>query len=122
MKSFDVLGVKVVVDPEADEQEALMLAEQFIRERYARPLCIHYSEHTPGQHHIGFVPPDKVHSAAAMNLPHAEIPLPTGTGILYGFYGFPMDELTEDDIDTARLFWTSSVYIGLWDGELYIDD
>ena len=120
MKSFDVLGVRVIVDPEADEQEALALAEQYIRERYARPLGIHRSEHTPRQHHISFVPPDK--RAAALKLPHTEIPLPEGTGILCGFYGFRTDELTDDDIETALLFWTSSVYIGLWDGELYIDD
>ena len=122
MKSFDVLGVRVVVDPEADEQKVLALAEQYVRARYARPLCVYHSEQTPGLHHIGFVPWDRIRSAAANQLPHTDIPLPAGTGILYGFYGFRMDELTDDDIETALLFWTSSIYIGLWDGELYIDD
>ncbi|MBQ1445772.1 MAG: hypothetical protein IIZ14_00825 [Solobacterium sp.] len=122
MKSFDVLGVQVVVDPEADEQEALLLAERFIRERYARPLRICLSERTPGRHQIGFMPPDSVRSAAVSGLPYKEIPLPAGKGLLYGLYGFRMAELTDEDLETAVLFWTSSVYIGLWDGELYIDD
>lgn len=123
MKTIDILGVKTIISPEAAHlPEAVELAERYIRERYARPMRISFSEHPPGQHHIDFMSPANIRSAAEHHLPHIEIPLPAGNGSMYGFYGFPMDEITDDDIETAMLWWTSSIYVDLWDGELYIDD
>ena len=126
MKTFELHGVEVRLDPEIREgrtEEALDEAEYYIRWRFARPQRVSFDERDPSLHRIDFAGIRQSRIAARDRVPYRDFSISDLTCRIYGFYGFDPANMTSEDIEEAMRNWTEPVYVSIApDGMLWIDD
>ncbi len=80
-------------------------------DRYSRYGTIHKKLTDPAIHQMSFASADQ-QKILTMNNPHKTIDLSGHTVYLFPLYGMTVDEITPDDIETARqILWQRPMYV-----------
>ena len=126
MNRYHLHGIEVILTPAVSErrtEEALDLAEEFIRWRFARPVRISTDGRDGTLHRVGLMSPHDARRASQDALPARKVSRGGLTGEIFGMYGFDVNDMTAEDLADAVSLWTEPVCIDVdQDGMLYVTD
>lgn len=122
--TYQLRGITVMPEEGlARSAETDRLAGLWIDERLTRGIKVRPSGRNSSRHSINFLNIDEVRTVERHPVPFIPVTLPDRTGRLYPMYGLRLQDVTDEDIRMAVLFWTESVFIARdEDGVLYISD
>ena len=122
--TYQMHGITVMLEEGLERSEETdRIAGLWIDEQLSRGIKVRPSGRNRSLHSLGFLNIDEVRTVERDPVPFLPVPLPDGTGRLYPMYGLRLQDITDDDIRMAVLFWTESVFIARdEDGELYVSD
>lgn len=122
--TYQMHGITVMLEEGLERSEETdRIAGLWIDEQLSRGIKVRSSGRNRSLHSIHFLNIDEVRTVENHPVPYITVPLPDGTGRLYPMYGLRLQDITDDDIRMAVLFWTESVFIARdEDGELYVSD
>ena len=121
---YQLRGITVMLEEGLERSvETDRLAGLWIDERLSRGIKVRPSGRDRSLHSINFLNIDEVRTVESHPVPFMTVPLPDCTGKLYPMYGLRLQDVTDEDIGMAVLYWTESVFIAVdEDGALYISD
>ncbi len=122
--NYTLRGITVMLEEGLERSpETDRLAGLWINDRLSRSIKVRPSGRNRSLHCIDFLNIHEAHTVENNPVPFIPVSLPDSIGKLYPMYGLRIKEVTDEDIKTAVLDWTESVFIAKdEDGVLYISD